>query len=92
MVLKTLFMEIHALFLFSKNLEAKCHKSNQVPINQEATSSSFYVDLATLASSSSSNTIIIKIKVQVNDKGWGEYSMKQSFYVEQLPLSPKTYE
>jgi len=58
-----------------------------IPNNRASASSSSQVDLATLASSSRAP----QPKLQLKDKGLGEYTVSQSLYLAQLSLFPRSY-
>jgi len=58
-----------------------------IPNNHASASSSSQVDSATLASSSRAS----QPKLQLKDKGLGEYAISQSLCLAQLPLSPRSY-
>lgn len=64
----------------------------QVPVNQEASSStsSPYIDPSTLSKESTLNSPSPYPKVEVQDKGCGEYHMNKSYCISKL-TTPKSY-
>ena len=77
---------------FQYHTKLKQIPQRQVPVNQEASSSnlSSYVDPSTLTRTSISPSIPTNLRVEIQDKGCGEYYMKTSYCVSHL-VPPKSY-
>ncbi|GLJ34133.1 hypothetical protein SUGI_0686150 [Cryptomeria japonica] len=71
-------------FIYCKNLRPRSEIT--IPANREVVPSSAYVDPESLKASTSKQTEL-KEKLKIKDMGRGEYI----FHVDQLPLSPKTF-